>query len=86
MGLQKGAEILKFIGVIALVIVVGPIVLLIKGLQAIPGALEKAKEMLNTYIEKEIAEYKEYRIVPKDEVTKEGFRYLQSFERFNWKY
>jgi len=59
--LEGGKDVLKFIGILSIVIITAPIILLIKGLKAIPGLIESAKEMISNYIQKEIEEYKEYR-------------------------
>lgn len=62
--LEGGKDVLKLIGILSIAIILGPIILLIAGLKAIPGIIESAKEMISNYINREIEEYKEFRINP----------------------
>jgi hypothetical protein len=73
--LAKGTKVVSDIGAVALFICISPIILLVKGIKAIPGVYDSAVEMVKTFVEKEAAEYAENRV-------KESLRYIKTFENF----
>jgi hypothetical protein len=75
--LAKGAKVASDIGAVALFICVSPIILLVKGVKAIPGVYDSAVGMVKTFVEKEAAEYAENRV-------KESLRYIKTFEGFKY--
>jgi hypothetical protein len=75
--LAKGAKVASDIGAVALFICVSPIILLVKGVKAIPGVYDSAVGMIKTFVEKEAAEYAENRV-------KESLRYIKTFEGFKY--
>jgi len=75
--LSKATKTAGEIGCVALFICVAPIVGLVDGVKAIPGVYDSAVEMVKNFVEKEAAEYAEYRV-------KESLRYIKTFEGFKY--
>ena len=78
--LSKATKTAVEFGAVALFICILPIVLLIRGIKAIPGVYDSAVEMVKNFIEKEVAEYNQYRI------KKESLKHIKTFEVFTHLY
>jgi len=76
--LSKATKTAVEFGAVALFICILPIVLLIRGIKAIPGVYDSAVEMVKNFIEKEVAEYNQYRI------KKESLKHIKTFENFKY--
>jgi hypothetical protein len=76
--LTATAKTAKEIGCVALFICVAPIVGLVNGIKAIPGVYDSAVEMIKNFVEKEAAEYNEFR------VKNENLKYIKTFENFKY--
>jgi len=74
---NKTKQVASDVAAVALYICVQPIIFIINSVKAIPGVYENAIKMVKEFIDKEVAEYNQYRV-------KENLKYIQTFERFKY--
>jgi gas vesicle protein len=73
----KTKQVASDVAAVALYICVQPIIFIINAIKGIPGVYESAIKMVKEFIDKEVAEYNQYRV-------KENLKYIQTFERFKY--
>ena len=71
--LAKASKTAAEIGEVAIVICVLPIIAIVEGIKAIPGVYDSAVEMVNNYVEKQVADFRK---------MSESLRYIKTFENF----
>lgn len=73
----KTKQVASDVAAVALYICVQPIIFIVNSIKAIPGVYENAIKMVKEFIDKEVAEYNQYRV-------KENLKYIKTFERFKY--
>lgn len=79
--LEKGKKVTSDILLIGLFICVATIKLIVEGIRKAPEIYDSAIEMTKNFINAEIAEMKEYY---REEMAKESFRHISTFENFKY--